>query len=221
MIDIDVIDGAPGSHYTASLPTIVPALQKYDQLLATAWKLEPCTVHYCKNIKLANKKHWWIVVNLHSDQAGALGYHDVHPNGLPFARVFAADDFQYGVSMSVTIAHEHAEMRVDPDINREWVDGSRAYLVEVGDPVEDDLYGFEIDGVLMSDFVLPAYYSKGTGPYDYKNKLQSGCPTLLSGGYISYIENDIWHQITARYASGLMSYRSQRYGRSARAAARQ
>ena len=33
---------------------------------------------------------WWLVILDDSDQAGALGYHDLTPDGLPIGKVFAA-----------------------------------------------------------------------------------------------------------------------------------
>lgn len=219
MTSIALIDGAPGSSYTLGLDALAAPLQKYCNLVARAWGCPAVNVFYAKNIKVADPAMWWLTVNLHSDMPGALGYHDDHPNGLPFGEVFAADDADAGASLSVTLAHEAAEIIVDPWINNLWHDGNRYWLREVGDPVEDDLYGIEVDGVLMSNFVLPHYYSiRQKGPYDYGGRLKSGCPTLLSGGYISYMQGGQWHQIAARHANGSLSYRALRYGRSARAA---
>ena len=218
MINVALIDGIPGSTYTQGLPDLIPALQQYDTLVAKAWGLEPATIHYAKNVKVADPSMWWLTVNLTSDTPGALGWHDLHPGGLPYGEVFAGDDARFGASLSVTITHELAEMRVDPWITSMWFDGQRYWLREVGDPVEDDLYAFDINGVLVSDFVLPSFYSiKRPPPYDYCGRLRRGCPSLLSGGYISYLENNQWHQINARYANGTFSYRALRYGRSARA----
>jgi len=42
------------------------------------------------------ESHWWVVVLDNSDQAGALGYHDLTSAGLPISKVFAGTDKQYG-----------------------------------------------------------------------------------------------------------------------------
>src|SRR5271154_5703301 len=60
---------------------------------------------------------WWLTILDDSDQAGALGYHDLTPDGLPLGKVFAATDLKYGNSWSVTASHELLEMLADPNIN--------------------------------------------------------------------------------------------------------
>jgi hypothetical protein len=60
---------------------------------------------------------WWLVILDDSDQAGALGYHDLTPDGLPIGKVFAASDLKFGTSWSVTASHELLEMLADPNIN--------------------------------------------------------------------------------------------------------
>lgn len=46
--------------------------------------------------KTLDPESWHIVVLDNSDQAGALGYHDVTPSGLPLGKIFAKDDIDYG-----------------------------------------------------------------------------------------------------------------------------
>ena len=45
-----------------------------------------------------------------SDQAGALGYHDVTDEGLPLGKVFAGTDRALGLEVSVTFSHELLEI---------------------------------------------------------------------------------------------------------------
>src|SRR5580704_7239638 len=40
---------------------------------------------------------WWLSILDDSDQAGALGYHDLTPDGLPIGKVFAGSDLKYGM----------------------------------------------------------------------------------------------------------------------------
>ena len=58
---------------------------------------------------------WWLSILDDSDQAGALGYHDLTPDGLPLGKVFAATDLKYGSQWSVTASHELLEMLADPN----------------------------------------------------------------------------------------------------------
>jgi len=60
---------------------------------------------------------WWLSILDDSDQAGALGYHDLTPDGLPIGKVFAGTDLKYGMTWSVTASHELLEMLGDPNIN--------------------------------------------------------------------------------------------------------
>lgn len=226
MTDIDIIDGVEGAEYTADLPTLLPALQAFANLVTEAWRLEPVRLHYAAAVPAADPSHWWLVVNSHSPDPSVGGFHDIQPNGLPFARVYAGDAEADGYSASVDLTHELAEMIVDPRIDKTWDDGlGKVYLVEVGDPVEEDGLGFEILGTKCSNFVLPAYYGRSLpsgGPYDYRRVLASPCPALWHGGYVSWLEKSTnqWKQAFARRLDGTQSRRSQRFGRSARRAAR-
>ena len=52
-----------------------------------------------------------------SDQANALGYHDLTSEGLPIGKAFAASDLKAGTSWTVTARHELLERLGDPNIN--------------------------------------------------------------------------------------------------------
>jgi hypothetical protein len=54
-----------------------------------------------------------------SDEAGALGYHDLSPAGTPLGKVFAKTDLMYGSLVSVTASHELLEMLADPHIDKD------------------------------------------------------------------------------------------------------
>ncbi|HXP45295.1 MAG TPA: hypothetical protein VN833_33940 [Candidatus Acidoferrales bacterium] len=57
---------------------------------------------------------WWIVLLNDSDQANALGYHDLATEGLPVGKVFAVSDLNAGTSSTVTASHELLELLGDP-----------------------------------------------------------------------------------------------------------
>lgn len=145
-------------------------------------------------------KDWMIVVGDDSDAVGALGYHELTSNGQPLGKVFAKTDKEDGLNWSVTASHELLEMLGDPVANLLSLgsDGQlRAY--EVCDAVEDDSLGYEVDGgfgeVLVSDFVLPAWFDSTPGPYDFCGKCDAPLK-LLPGGYIGVYKNGVWTQIT-------------------------
>lgn len=142
--------------------------------------------------------HWYLWVLDDSDTAGALGYHTT-TDGLPTGKVFAKTDQHYGLSVSVTLSHEVCEMVGDPHASLCYQrDPSVFGAYELCDPCEADALGYTIDGVLVSDFVLPAWFDGGPGPYTYNNTI--GAPGALApGGYISlWSQSTGWTQQTAQ-----------------------
>jgi hypothetical protein len=151
---------------------------------------------------------WWLVILDDSDQAGALGYHDLTPDGLPIGKVFAASDLKAGTSWSVTASHELLEMLADPNINltvfvQNADTAGTLYAYEVADACEDDSFGYQVNNVLVSDFVYPAWFetfrTEGSTQFDRMNKIQKPLQ-LLTGGYIgvfSVTDGSGWQQQTA------------------------
>jgi len=151
---------------------------------------------------------WQLVILDDSDQAGALGYHDLTPDGLPLGKAFAASDLKAGTSWSVTASHELLEMLADPNINlTAFVQNANTtgtlYAYEVCDACEDDSFGYQINNVLVSDFVYPAWFesfrTQGSTQFDRMNQIQNPLQ-LLAGGYIgvfSVSDGSGWQQQTA------------------------
>ena len=127
-----------------------------------------------------------------ADQADALGYHDVGPDGLPYGKAFAGPVLDNGGtvksgadSVSVTLSHELLEMLADPSANL-WADAGdgSAYAYELCDPVEGDAYA--VRGVSVSSFVLGAWFdpqAPRTAKFDFLDKLP-GPFTMTPGGYV-------------------------------------
>lgn len=155
---------------------------------------------------------WAITVLDHSDQAGALGYHDLTAEGLPLAKVFAGDDIKYGLSWSVTFSHELLEMMADPDIDltvfvptmKNGTIGGYIFAYENCDAVEDDSLAYDVSGVKVSNFVFPSWFNvsapAGT-QFDFCKKVSQPLE-ILPGGYIGIFDisnpNQGWTQIQAQ-----------------------
>jgi hypothetical protein len=151
---------------------------------------------------------WWLAILDDSDQAGALGYHDLTPDGLPIGKVFAASDLKAGMSWSVTASHELLEMLADPNINltvfvQNADTAGTLYAYEVCDACEGDSLGYPINNVLVSDFVYPAWFesfrAQASTQFDRMNKIQTPLQ-LLPGGYIGMFDVTAgtgWQQQTA------------------------
>ena len=152
---------------------------------------------------------WWLVILDTSDQAGALGYHDLTQDGLPLGKVFAQSDLDAGTSWTVTASHELLEMLADPDINltvfvQPSATAGTLYAYEVCDACEADAYGYTIGKTLVSDFVYPAWFESFRTPHSAKFDRQGKIAQpfqLLSGGYIGVFDVSYstgWHQLSAQ-----------------------
>src|SRR5580692_9534483 len=156
--------------------------------------------------------NWWLVMLDDSDQANALGYHDLTTEGLPIGKVFAASDLKAGTSWTVTASHELLEMLGDPNINLTvFVENNNTagilYAYEVCDACEDDSFGYQIDNVLLSDFVYPSWFegfrTEGSTQFDRMNKIQNPFQLLVNGyiGIFNVITGGGWQQQTAQKRS--------------------
>ena len=168
---------------------------------------------------------WQLVFADDSDQAGALGYHEVTANGDPIGFVFAKSDIQDGTSWTVTASHELLEMLGDPDIQtveeQDNSDGSMTFRAkEVCDVCEDDSLAYkriQSDGTpfrlpdgtpfLFSDFVFPSYWNPNaprTAKLDFGGHITTPLQ-ILSGGYIGILQvpkTAQWGQVQADMAPG-------------------
>jgi hypothetical protein len=125
-------------------------------------------------------------------------------SGTPLGKVFAKLDIESGSSWTATLSHELLEMLADPWINWCAVGAdSRIYALEVCDAVEDDALGYKIDGVLVSDFITPAWFEPTESDcIDFKRHLSKQLE-LARGGYISIFDpSSGWTQITAKGEGG-------------------
>lgn len=164
------------------LGKLVGAMQKFvDNCFAPVWGIPAKLVTASKPVKGA----WALVLLDNADTPGALGYHDLTPDGLPLAKIFVETTLKDNQKVSVTACHELAEMLLDPAINL-WSDGpsNTVYAYEACDAVEE--VEFKIDGVSMSDFVYPAFFEVFRKPnstqFDYCKKVSKPFQ-ILSGGY--------------------------------------
>jgi hypothetical protein len=191
----------------AQLRPIVAALQKQvNNDFYPVWGIR-ATLVYCPKGETPDPNTWQLGIFDNSDQAGALGYHDITASGQPLGKVFAETDIQAGSSLSVTISHELLEMLGDPDINlTAFVQSSDTagalYAYETCDAVEDDSLGYSIDGILVSDFVYPAWFEsfRTSGPFDKQGKVTAPFQ-LLAGGYIGVYQipnSGGWTQLNAQ-----------------------
>jgi len=159
---------------------------------------------------------WWLSILDDSDQAGALGYHDLTPDGLPIGKVFAATDIKYGSNWTVTASHELLEMLGDPNINLTvFVQNDQStgilYAYEVCDACEADNLGYQIGNVTVSDFVFPSWFESfrttGSTQFDQTGQIKNPFQ-LLPGGYIGVFNVNSgsgWQQQTDQKQANILS----------------
>ena len=149
---------------------------------------------------------WWLVLLDSSDQADKLGYHDTTDEGLPLGKVFVKTCSDANASWTVTASHELLEMLADPAINlgvlREFESGAdpKLYSYEICDPCDADEFGYKIRGVLVSDFLYPAWFESFHVPrsqqFDQCGHIAEPFQ-VLAGGYVSVLPmngNAAWTQ---------------------------
>jgi hypothetical protein len=147
------------------------------------------------------------------DVDDASGYHEKNDRGIPYGFVFVELAGKLAEDWSVTLSHEALELIADPETNLLVVgpnpeDRRRNvfHWYEMCDAVQDEHY--EVDGVQVSNFVLPLYFTSSDetgGRNDFLGRSHDG-QTLKSfgvnpGGYIGFFDPKVKKNIT-HFAKG-------------------
>jgi hypothetical protein len=133
---------------------------------------------------------WPVRIRDKLDEVGAWSFH-AEDNGRPQAQVTYGDGWTLGVS------HDTMEMLVDPKAGTRFarapsIRGGEShdvdYLVQICDPCSSADNGYRIDGVLVSDFSTPLYWSGKAqkGALYSKNRSLSKPLEVARGGYLSW-----------------------------------
>src|SRR5260370_23018588 len=95
---------------------LMAALDKYVKVhFAPIWGA-PAKIIDARNEPRIPSGSWGMLFLDDADEPDALGYHDLTSEGLPLCKVFVRTTVADGHKVSVTAAHELAEMLVDPGI---------------------------------------------------------------------------------------------------------
>jgi hypothetical protein len=149
-----------------------------------------------------------LYVSKQADVADALGYHERNNHGIPYGFVFLDVAAEVEEDWRVTLSHEALEMIADPEVNL-LVQGPHPedperqvfHWYEVCDAVQAETY--MVDGVPVSNFVLPLYFTSEAEPGGrndflgrrYKNRsLQSF--GVNPGGYIGFYDPGVDDHVT-------------------------
>ncbi len=159
-----------------------------------------------------------------------LGYHDMNFAGIPYGFVYTWLSVLLREEWTVTLSHEALELIGDPMVNRlvagphpEYPNFQVFYWYEMCDAVQAETY--EIDGVEVSNFVLPLYFTK-RDEWGSRNDFLGALPALPSfgvspGGYVGFSSpwsgaNDTYApdrlgEARARVKAGVRATRFARY----------
>jgi hypothetical protein len=128
----------------------------------------------------------------------ALGYHEMNAAGVPFGFVFTELVKELDEPWTVTFSHEALELLGDASANLLVAGPHPAnpkqevfHWYEMCDAVQDEKY--KVDGVWVSNFVLPLYFTPGAergGRNDFLGRLYKKRPLrsfgINPGGYIGF-----------------------------------
>lgn len=203
MLQIAVINESTATS-DAAVQKMLPAFDhQWNKDLLPIWGVEQAKFAFVPRSAAPAPGSWWVVFLDNSDQAGALAYHDLTNEGLPISKVFVKTLQEDKASLSVGATHEICEMAVDPWLNGAYQDSHGVFWAgEVCDPVEDDQYGYEIGGVLVTDFVTPNWFAHqhAQGAIDLKGHALAPFE-VLTGGYAQRFDpHRGWVQVTGAQA---------------------
>lgn len=180
-----------------AVETIAAAVQaQVTDHLEPAWELPPgATLAFVPKGSEPPPRVAQCVVLDDSDQANALGYHEITKEFQPLAKCFVRSCMNLGVLPSVDISHEVLEMLVNPHLENTALrtmgsQASRWYFREACDAVQDDRDGYTYGtiGLQVSNFVLPGFYEVGSvGPWDHLGQLKAAYEIKI-GGYLAYYD---------------------------------
>jgi hypothetical protein len=184
----------------ATLGRVSAALQKQAiRDLGPVWDINS-TVDAFAALEDVPVGYWPIIIRDDINTPGAAGVHEDN-SGQPFALVHA------DAGWSLTASHELVEMLVDPFGNRltsgqspKPGQGRAEFLVEPCDPSEAVAFAYTVNGVTVSDFYTPLYFSTVANQgdrYSHTGAIKSP-RQVLRGGYLSWhdVVSDHWWQQT-------------------------
>lgn len=149
--------------------------------VAPAWHQSPLSV------SIHHHPSWYQFqfVDTIPEAPGALAYHDVDENGKPYGRIGVKTTLDAGETVSSAASHEAVELFCDVYCQQwDYSNALRSLVAhEACDPCQSNSY--EIDGIEVSDFVLPAYFEENgsaEGKLTYTNAIARPFG-IANGGY--------------------------------------
>jgi hypothetical protein len=204
MLHIAVINESTAST-DAEVQKMIPAFNtQWNNDLNSVWGVGAAAFAFNPKQQAPPAGSWWVVFLDNSDQGNALAYHDLTNEGLPISKVFVKTIEADKAILSIGASHEICEMAVDPWLNSAYQDPQGIFWAgEICDPVEDDQYGYEVGGTLVTDFVTPNWFGhkNAAGPIDLRQHATAAFE-VLTGGYAQKFDPQKgWVQVTGTKAA--------------------
>lgn len=194
------------------MQTVAAALNiQVNRDLAPFWTVQATVTHLPDANKIPSGV--WPVFLVKQLPPGEGGFH-LDKHNQPYAEVIASPASD---EWTIDASHETLEMLVDPAGNRLQTStsieiangkiqdgtGQFAYLVEACDPCEADNFGYQIQGVAVSDFITPHFYDPMATPgtrYSFTGAITHP-REVLPGGYISWLNQETDHMQQLLYVN--------------------
>jgi len=163
-------------------------------------RLEGPVGKFARTNSLADMRGDAIIYLVDKTTKDVSGYHEINFKGIPYSFVYTEVAGALDEDWTVTLSHEALELIGDPQVNL-LVEGPHPeepnrnvfHWFEMCDAVQDDKY--EIDGVWVSNFVLPLYFTVDEqigGRNDFLGLLDDGIGLksfgVRPGGYIGFYD---------------------------------
>jgi len=191
----------------SEIESAVVALQKQiHRDFAPAWGVDAELTFVPKGSE-PEPDSWRMLILDDTDQSSALGYRNLTSDGFPETKIFARSAQKAGVSWTVSASHVLLEMLANPRQNLTvFVQSSdsagKLFVHEVCNPCTSEEYAYEIDGILVSDFIFPAWFESHRKPkstkFDFRGHITE--PLMIpTGGYAPFfdVQSGEWTQVFA------------------------
>ena len=229
-VTITIHDKSSGLE-TAELRRWLPALQtQITRDFAPVWGID-ARLRLAQEGEARRPADWEVfIVDDSATAGGFLGVHRARARRTPVSYVLVSKALEAGEPVSLVLSHELLEMLADPDVNQtHWVERAGnaplLYAREVCDPCQGAQYAYEIAGVVVSDFIYPAWFEefwpRGTR-FDVCDYIKRPYQ-ILPDGYMSVCRVDsrpAWTEIDNRNRARSLRRRGQPGSRRHRRASR-
>ena len=184
----------------SDIETVVAALQvQVHRDLASTWGID-AELTLVRTGQAPPEKSWWLHLQDDIKEEGVLGYHGVNAAGLPLAHVGVRSSTRAGTSWTLAASHTLLQLLANPKGRLAVVEGHRVIPQEICRPCHGPRYAYTINGVLVSDFVLPAWFEdfrkRRSAQFDFCGHISEPFQ-VLPDAYLMFFENATQRQLFA------------------------